>query len=130
MTELLDVLDAFSTPIKAGWVVWLAWGIGQVFWYRQERQPSYPKRAVPPPSRRASAVRKPASIVHRLVTPEPDVPTTGHVFEASAVAEQFGATARELDSFVADFEMNTRQRRQLPHQTEHSGLGSDAQSSM
>jgi len=42
MTELLDVMDAFSSPLKLAWGVWLAWGIGQVFWYCQERQASAP----------------------------------------------------------------------------------------
>ena len=37
MAELLDILDAFSMPLKVGWVVWIAWGIGQIFWYRYER---------------------------------------------------------------------------------------------
>jgi len=39
MVELLDILDAFSMPLKVGWVVWIAWGIGQTFWYRSERRP-------------------------------------------------------------------------------------------
>lgn len=51
MAELLDVMDAFSSPLKLAWGVWLAWGIGQIFWYRQER------RASAPGSRPARAAR-------------------------------------------------------------------------
>ena len=39
MAEFLDILDAFSTQLKVGWVIWMAWGIGQIFWFRYERRP-------------------------------------------------------------------------------------------
>jgi hypothetical protein len=137
MGELLEVVDAFSMPIKVGWVVWLAWGVGQVFWYRHERKPRvHSTRVVPPPSRRSAAVRTPTPVVHRMITPEPThVPSAvadSPAFDpSSAVVETFGATARELDSFVAGFEKNTRQRRQVPHQPEHSGaLGTESSGTM
>lgn len=37
MAEVLDVMDALSTPLKVGWVVWSGWAVGQVYWYRYER---------------------------------------------------------------------------------------------
>ena len=52
MAELLDILDAFSMPLKVGWVIWMAWGIGQIFWFRYERRPQAARA-------RAKAARKP-----------------------------------------------------------------------
>jgi hypothetical protein len=102
MFELLDILDAFTTPLKVAWVVWLAWGIGQIFWYRYERRPQ--------PARAAARARKPfvskpslpERPMTRLVTPEQVMPSDGP------------GTIRELDQFVSSFEMNTRHRREQP----------------
>ena len=116
MTELIDVLDAFSTPLKIGWVVWLGWGVGQVVWYRHERRSAAAPKAAPaksvPPSVLKRAARKPAPepVVHRLITPEPtlDAPRPAvaqPAFDpATAVVETFGEPASDLDRFVADFE--------------------------
>jgi hypothetical protein len=70
MTEALDVLNAFSTPLKVAWVVWLAWGVGQVFWYQRDRvavappplplpRPR-PRRPVRPVEARAAEAAPPA----------------------------------------------------------------------
>jgi hypothetical protein len=73
-------------------------------------------------------------VVHRLITPEPTLAPPPAVSDApafdpaTAVVETFGAP-KELDTFVADFELNTRQRRQSPHQATH-GFGSEAPQSM
>ena len=37
MSELMDVINAFGTPLKIAWVGWVAWGVGQYFWFRHER---------------------------------------------------------------------------------------------
>ena len=36
MLDVLDVVNAISLPLKAAWIVWLGWGIGQIFWYQRE----------------------------------------------------------------------------------------------
>ena len=119
MAELLDVLDAFTMPLKIAWVVWFAWGVGQVFWYRYERTP---KAAARTPVRkpfvsRPSAPERPMT---RLVTPEQVVPSAPPVVETPG-GDSFPAAmdgSGELDKFVADFEMNTRHRRGEPHNGE------------
>jgi hypothetical protein len=52
MAELLDILDAFAMPLKVGWVVWLAWGIGLVFWYRHDRRSEIALKRPSPPVRK------------------------------------------------------------------------------
>jgi len=143
MAELMDILDAFSNPLKIGWVVWVAWGIGQVFWYRQERKPQWaPKSAVVPSARKPVAVKKaapaPAPVVQRFVTPEPVfapsppppvVMDTPAFDPSTAVVETFAApAATDLDSFVADFEMrNNHQRRRRPDPPgDNSSFGAEA----
>jgi hypothetical protein len=118
MAELLDILNAFTTPLKIAWVVWLAWGIGQVFWYRYERKP---QAAAARTAARKPFVSKPSVPewgMTRLVTPDQVVKTAPIVESPSG--ESFPALvdgspgADELDRFVADFEMNTRHRREQP----------------
>ena len=73
MHELLDVANAFSTPIKMAWIMWLAWGIGQVYWLKHERRQAIaPKLArAPRPVRRPAPKReKAAEPVGRLITPQ------------------------------------------------------------
>jgi hypothetical protein len=52
MSEAMDVINAFGNPLKIAWVGWVAWGVGQYFWFRHERSA--------PSSRRAAATAKPA----------------------------------------------------------------------
>jgi hypothetical protein len=134
MAELVDILDAFTTQLKVAWVVWLAWGVGQIFWYRYERRPKTatdrPARVRRPFVSKASA---PQPLVTRLVTPEqvnlppsPAVerqvvePPGVHSFvdKAPALLPETDKVA-ELDRFIADFEMNTRHRRERPHNGEN-----------
>ena len=112
MFELLDILDAFTTQLKVAWIVWLAWGVGQLFWYRYERRPQAAKRAGA--SARKPFVSKPSLPERptRLVTPEQVMPKEP-AFAESALPEGPG-TIGELDQFVASFEMNTRHRRERP----------------
>lgn len=109
MAELLDVLDAFSTPLRAAWVVWLAWGVAQVFWYRYERS-SPVTTAVPATPVRKPFVSKPSlpgRAPMRIATPEDVAPQSpAHIEPLAEGPAEFG----ELDRFVADFEMHARQR--------------------
>lgn len=113
MAELLDILDAFSTPLKVAWVVWLAWGIAQIFWYRYERRPRTVKRAAAPARKPfVSRPSVPERSTTRLVTPDRVMPKQPVVAESPA-ADGPGPIG-ELDQFVASFEMNSRSRREQP----------------
>ena len=115
MAELLDILDAFSMPLKAGWVVWIAWGIGQIFWYRSERRPQA-VRAQPVAARKpfVSKPSLPERPMTRLVTPEQVVPKKPAFAESAPPPADGPGRIDELDEFVASFEMNTRNRREQP----------------
>lgn len=107
MFEFLDILDAFTTPLKVAWVVWIAWGVGQVFWFRYERRPQTHR----PAAARKPFVSKPSlpeRPMTRLVTPEQVMP------KDADTAPVDPGTIGELDQFVASFEMNTRHRREQP----------------
>jgi hypothetical protein len=91
MATLLDVVLAFSTWVKVGWVLWFAWGAWQFVWYRQERHQAatfrLPRRfnmidprtpesvglrsVAPEPSADQLIPPEPERIVHRFVTPDP-----------------------------------------------------------
>ena len=126
MAEVFDVVNAFTPPLKVAWVVWLAWGVGQVVWYRHEQKQhvASTKKAPAAPARKAFVSRPsaPERMVTRLVTPEQ---VTTHQQElippAPAAPEPLVdsvARVAELDRFVADFEMNTRHRRGEPRNGE------------
>ena len=128
MAELLDVLDAFSNPLKIGWVMWVAWGVGQVFWYRHERRP----QGAPPRHAIVEKEAAPAPAVPRLITAAPAIETLPPVapevpvFDPStAVVETFAAPSNDLDSFVAEFEMRS-QRRRNADPTVESSYGAEA----
>ena len=78
MSEFIDVINAFGAPLKLAWVGWVAWGVGQYFWFRHERlAPSVRRSAVAAkPAVKKPAVPKPvavqaaeAPVVGRLITP-------------------------------------------------------------
>jgi hypothetical protein len=78
MSEFMDVINAFGTPLKLAWVGWVGWGVGQYFWFRHERSgPSVRRPAVAAnPAAKKPAVPKPvavqaaeAPVVGRLFTP-------------------------------------------------------------
>ena len=77
MSEFMDVINAFGTPLKLAWVGWVGWGVGQYFWFRHERlAPSVRRSAVAKPAVKKPAVPKPvavqaaeAPVVGRLFTP-------------------------------------------------------------
>jgi hypothetical protein len=122
MFELMDVLDAFSTPLKVAWVVWLAWGVAQIFWYRHERRSQKASRAAAPV--RKPFVSKPSMPERptRLITPEQVTPRQPSFAESTSVDGP--GPIGELDQFVADFEMNTRSRRERPLNGESVPFGS------
>jgi hypothetical protein len=77
MSEVMDVLNAFATPLKIAWLGWIAWGVGQYFWFRHERSMPMKKRpSVARPTAKNPAVPRPvaapaveAPVVGRLFTP-------------------------------------------------------------
>jgi hypothetical protein len=141
MAELLDILDAFTMPLKMGWVVWFAWGVGQIFWYRHERKsPSASTRASAPvrkpfvskpsvPERVGTRLITPESVIRQEASPVEPVPfAPPHIEPAPALLEAPDPVP-ELDRFVADFEMNTRHRRGGPLNGEPSPFDGDTQHS-
>jgi hypothetical protein len=77
MSEVMDVINAFGTPLKLAWVGWVAWGVGQYFWFRHERSTTatkvtsvarpVAKKAAEPKTVEAQAAEAP--VVGRLITP-------------------------------------------------------------
>ena len=124
MREFLDVANAFGTPLKVAWIVWLAWGIGQLFWYKRARTNAIARKLQAPvhPARRPAPRRdKSAEPVGRLITPQhveaeaprvafepPAMPAASPApaFDpAKAIVETFDPRERgDLDAIVADME--------------------------
>jgi hypothetical protein len=77
MSEVMDVMNALGTPLKLAWVGWVAWGVGQYFWFRHERSmPVKRVTSVAKPVVKKPAVAKTvaeqaadAPVVGRLITP-------------------------------------------------------------
>jgi hypothetical protein len=97
MSEVMDVINAFGTPLKVAWVGWVAWGVGQYFWFRHERSsPAVRRAAAPKPVAKKPAVPKPvavqaaeAPVVGRLITPThvtADVKPVPHVEPVTPMA--------------------------------------------
>jgi len=133
MAELIDVMDAFSTPLKVAWAVWLTWGVAQVYWYRQERTPAPLPRTSRPVTPAESRPSVPPPVVSKAPpVPEPEPipapeavesegtgdqapgefeaasPGAGDQFDpANAVIETFSEPAGDLDSFVAGLNSDT-----------------------
>jgi hypothetical protein len=126
MREFLDVANAFDTPLKVAWIVWLAWGIGQLFWFKHERANALVRKLQPPMPVRRPAPRREKTVepLGRLITPQhveaqaPRVPfeapvapapvSPAPVFDpAKAILETFDPRERgDLDAIVADMEAN------------------------
>ena len=127
MREFLDVANALDTPLKMAWIVWLAWGIGQLYWRKHERANAIARELHAPsrPFRRPAPRReKTVEPVGRLITPQhveaetPKVPyaapvapapvpvSPAPVFDpAKAIVETFDPRDRgDLDAIVADME--------------------------
>jgi hypothetical protein len=73
MAELIDVMDAFSLPLKIAWGVWLTWGVAQIYWYRQERA-AVPGARPARPARPAAQPRVAAPVPRPVVTSAPPAP--------------------------------------------------------
>ena len=74
MSDFLDVINAFSTPLKLAWVGWIAWGVGQYFWFRYEHStPSKRVTSVAKPAAKKAAPAKAAAKAARPEAPEPAV---------------------------------------------------------
>jgi hypothetical protein len=69
MSEVMDVINAFGTPLKLAWVGWMAWGVGQYFWFRYER---------------ATPVKRVTSVAKPVAAKKPAVPKTVAVQAAEA----------------------------------------------
>jgi hypothetical protein len=125
MSEVLDVANAFTTPLKVAWVVWVAWGIGQVYWYRFERasaaaprSPSgarVPRRTAPARTARPTVSSSATPAADRLITPREvkkatppsaaPVPPAAPVFDPlKAIVETFDPRDTSFDAIVADME--------------------------
>jgi hypothetical protein len=77
MSEVMDVINAFGTPLKLAWVGWVAWGVGQYFWFRHERSTLVVRKVTSvakPVAKKAApktiaAQAAEAPVVGRLITP-------------------------------------------------------------
>jgi hypothetical protein len=80
MSEMMDVLNAFGTPLKLAWVGWLAWGVGQYFWFRHERST---------PAKKVTSVAKPApkkaAVPKTVAAQVADAPVVGRLFTPTHV---------------------------------------------
>ena len=85
MSELMDVINAFGTPLKIAWVGWMAWGVGQYFWFRNERS--------------GPSIRKPAAVAKAAVKkPTVPKPVAVQAAEAPVVGRLFTPTHVQADS--------------------------------
>ena len=134
MNEFLDVANAFNTELKVAWVVWLAWGIGQAFWYKWERSGTAKRRvsSAARVSRKSAPKRhKVEPVVGRLITPahveatpkvHAEVPLALPAQPAAAfdptkaIVETFDPRSRgDLDAIVADMEAHMPRGRDESH---------------
>lgn len=84
MSEVMDVLNAFGTPLKLAWVGWAAWGVGQYFWYRYER--STPVKRVTSVAKHAAA-KKPAA-AKTVAAQVAEAPVVGRLFTPTHVTAE------------------------------------------
>src|SRR4030095_15281633 len=83
MSEVMDVLNAFGTPLKLAWVGWSVWGVGQYFWYRHER--SMPVRKV---TSVAKAVAKKPAVPKTVAAQAAEGPVVGRLITPTHVAAE------------------------------------------
>ena len=88
MSEMMDVLNAFGSQLKLAWVGWLAWGVGQYFWFRHER--SMPTKKV---TAIAKAVAKKAAVPKTVAAQAAEAPVVGRLFTPTHVVRETSATA-------------------------------------
>ena len=83
MSEVMDVLNAFGTPLKLAWVGWIAWGVGQYFWFRHER--SMPAKKV---ISVAKAVAKKPAAPKTVAVQAAEAPVVGRLFTPTHVVRE------------------------------------------
>jgi hypothetical protein len=83
MSEMMDVLNAFGPQLKLAWVGWIAWGVGQYFWFRHER--SMPAKKV---TSIAKAVAKKAATPKTVVAQAAEAPVVGRLFTPTHVVRE------------------------------------------
>jgi len=83
MSEMMDVLNAFGSQLKLAWVGWLAWGVGQYFWFRHER--SMPAKKV---TAIAKAVAKKAAVPKTVAAQAAEAPVVGRLFTPTHVVRE------------------------------------------
>ena len=129
MSEFMDVINAFGTPLKLAWVGWVGWGVGQYFWFLHERsarpvrrpavtaKPAVKKPAVP---KSVAVQAAEAPVVGRLITPThvasdakmrapvepatPPVPVPVPVAVAADAAPAFDPSTAVIETFGASNE--------------------------
>ena len=89
MSEAMDVINAFGTPLKLAWVGWVAWGVGQYFWYRHER--SMPVRRVTSVAKSAAA--KKTAAPKTVAAQAAEAPVVGRLFTPTHVTAETKANA-------------------------------------
>ena len=83
MSEVMDVLNAFGNPLKLAWVGWIAWGVGQYFWFRHER--SMPVKKVTSVAR---AVAKKPAMPKTVAAQAAEAPVVGRLFTPTHVTPE------------------------------------------
>jgi hypothetical protein len=64
MSNLIEMFNIISDPVKVAWAIWIGWGVAQIGWYRRTRLGFTPARfvqpaaAVPPVRLSSSGVRR------------------------------------------------------------------------
>ena len=97
MSEVMDVLNAFGTPLKLAWVGWIAWGVGQYFWYRHER--SMPVRKV---TSVAKAVAKKPAVPKTVAAQAAEVPVVGRLITPTHVAAETKPSAPAMSQVQSE----------------------------
>ncbi len=87
MSEVMDVVNALGTPLKIAWVGWIAWGLGQYFWFRHER--SMPMRKV---TSVAKPVAKKPAVPKSVAAQAADAPVVGRLFTPTHVTSEARAS--------------------------------------
>jgi hypothetical protein len=83
MSEMIDVLNAFGPQLKLAWVGWIAWGVGQYFWFRHER--SMPVKKV---TSVAKAVAKKPAVPKTVAAQAAEAPVVGRLFTPTHVVPE------------------------------------------
>jgi len=83
MSEMMDVLNAFGPTLKLAWVGWLAWGVGQYFWFRHERSMPVKKAASV-----AKAVAKKPAVPKTVAVQAAEAPVVGRLFTPTHVVRE------------------------------------------